>query len=99
LRLQKTGSGENAALLYHVNPNGQVWRLEQHLDDLAFAVATSASHLSRNDYYHIAVGLVAWDIKSELLRLKITASPEDKANPAINRAVVYDLRKNRMAPD
>lgn len=96
LRLQKTGSGENSALLYHVDSNGQVWRLEQHLDDLAFALVTAGSHLSRSDYYHIGVSLVSWDIGSGLLHLKIRASAEDRANPSIDRKVAYDLRKNKM---
>jgi hypothetical protein len=66
------------------------------LDDLAFALATGGSHLSRSDYYHTSVGLVSWDIASGLLHLKIRASAEDKANPSIDRKVVYDLRKNKM---
>jgi hypothetical protein len=99
LRLQKTGSGENSAFLYHVEANGQVWRLEQHLDDLAFAVATAGSHLTRSDYYHIAVGLISWDIASGLLHLKIRASAEDKANSSIDRKVAYDLRKHRMVAE
>lgn len=92
LRLQKTGSGENSALLYHVDSNGQVWRLEQHLDDLALA----SSHLSRSDYYHISVRLASWDIPPGLLHLKISASAEDKGNPSVDRKLVYDLRKHRM---
>jgi hypothetical protein len=99
LRLQKTGSGENSALLYHVDSNGQVWRLEQHLDDLALAVATTGSHFSRSDYYHISVGLVSWDIASGLLHLKIRATAEDKANPAIDHKVVYGLRRHRMVAE
>jgi hypothetical protein len=99
LRLQKTGSGENSALLYHIQQNGQVWRLEQHLDDLAFAVATARSHLTRSDYYHISVGLVSWDVASGLLHLKIRASADDKANPSIDQKVIYDLRKNRMVAE
>lgn len=99
LRLQKTGSGENSALLYHVNANGQVWRLEQRLDELAFAVATVGSHLSRSDYYHISVALVSWDIAAGLVHLKIFATPEDRANSPIDRKVVYDLRKHRMVAE
>jgi hypothetical protein len=99
LRLQKTGSGENSALLYHVEASGQVWRLEQHLDDLAFAVATAGTHLTRTDYYHIGIGLLSWDIESGRLHLKIQASAEDKANPSIDRKIVYDLRKNRMVAE
>jgi hypothetical protein len=99
LRLQKTGSGENSALLYHVDSNGQVWRLEQHLDDLAFAVATARSHLSRSDYYHIGVGLVSWDVRAGLLHLKIGATADDRANSSINLKVVYDLHKHKMAAE
>lgn len=99
LRLQKTGSGENSALLYHVESNGQVWRLEQHLDDLAFAVATAHSHLSRSDYYHVGIGLVSWDERAGMLHLKIGGTAEDKANPPINLKVVYDLRRNRMVAE
>jgi hypothetical protein len=99
LRLQKTGSGENSALLYHVDSNGQVWRLEQHLDDLAFAVATAQTHLNRTNYYHIEVGLTSWDIASGRVHLKIRATAEDKANPSIDQKVVYDLRKHRMVAE
>jgi hypothetical protein len=99
LRLQKTGSGENSALLYHVDSNGQVWRLEQHLDDLAFAVATAGTHFTRSDYYHMGVNLVSWDTASGRRRLKIRASAEDRANPSIDQKVVHDLRKHRMAAE
>jgi hypothetical protein len=99
LRLQKTGSGENSALLYHIDSNGQVWRLEHRLDDLAFAVATGGSHLSRSDYYHIGVGQVSWDIATGLLHLRIRATAEDKANPPVDRKIVYDLRKHKMVAE
>jgi hypothetical protein len=99
LRLQKTGSGENCALLYHVDLNGQVWRLEQHLDDLAFAVATARSHLSRSDYYHIGVGLISWDVRAGLLHLEIDARPNDRENPSINLKIVYDLHKHKMVAE
>jgi hypothetical protein len=99
LRLQKTGSGENSALLYRVDSNGQVWRLEQHLDDLAFAVATGRSHLSRSDYYHIGVGLVSGDARAGLLHLKICATANDRANPSIDLKVVYNLRKHQMVAE
>jgi hypothetical protein len=99
LRFQKTGSGENSALLYHVDSNGQVWRLEQHIDDLALAVATAQTHLNRTDYYHIEAGLTSWDIASGRVHLKIRASAEDKANPSIDQKVVYDLRKHRMVAE
>lgn len=99
LRLQKTGSGENSALLYRVDSNGQVWRLEQRLDDLAFAVATAQTHLNRTDYYHIEIGLTSWDIASGRIHLRIRAVAEDNANPSIDQKVVYDLHKHRMAAD
>jgi hypothetical protein len=99
LRLQKTGSGENSAFLYHVDSNGQVWRLEQHLDDLAFAVVTARSHLSRSDYYHIGVELLSWNIAAGLLHLNISATAEDRDKPSIDRSVVYDIRKHRMVAE
>jgi hypothetical protein len=96
LRLQKTGSGENCALLYRVEANGQVWRLEQHLDELAFAIVTRGSHLSRSNYYHVLVDLVSWDMQSGLLHMKIMGTPEDTANPQIDHSVTYDFRKHTM---
>ena len=96
LRLQKTGSGENCALLYRVDLNGSVWRLEQHLDDLAFVVSTAGSRFSRSDFYHVTLTLVSWDMEKGLLHLRIRATAEDKGNASLDRKVVYDLRKHTM---
>ncbi len=78
LRDQKTGSGENALFLYHVLPDGQVWRLSQHIDDLVWRALLAPLHRTRNDYYHLEVVFVSWDIPASTIHLKAFATSNER---------------------
>lgn len=101
IRDQKTGSGENALFLYHVEGDGRVWRLSQHLDDLVWSALLTPLHLTRADYYHMKVRLVSWDLAAGRVRLKARATPEDRDEKKTidGRSVTYDLRKHIVTPD
>jgi hypothetical protein len=100
IRDQKTGSGENALFLYHIERDGRVWRLSQHLDDLVWSALLAPSHLTRADYYHMEVVLVSWDLAAGKVRLKARATPEDKDEKKVisGRSATYDLRKHIVTP-
>lgn len=93
LRDQKTGSGQNALFLYHVEPDGRVWRLAQHIDDLVFGAIVGPLHLTRSDYSHLEVVLVSWDLQASTIHLKASATPENHDTKKIisGRAVTYDF--------
>ena len=94
--IRKTGSGENALFLYHVERDGRVWRLSQHLDVWSGRLCLRLSHLTRADYYHMEVVLISWDLPAGKLRLKARATPEDKDEKKVirGRSATYDLRKH-----
>jgi hypothetical protein len=94
LRDQKTGSGENAVFLYHVLPDGQVWRLAQHIDDLVWRALLAPLHRTRNDYYHLEVVLVSWDLAASKIHLKAfaTSNERDEKTSFDGHGVSYDFK-------
>lgn len=95
IRDQKTGSGENAFFLYRITPDGQVWRLAEPIDDAVFAALLAPLHHTRDDYYHLQVALVSWDVAAGRVRLKAYPTPNDREHELIDgRAVMYDLNKH-----
>jgi len=90
-RDQKTGSGTGIAFLYHVEQTGRVWRMEQRLDDLAFAYLTAHDHISRSDYYHVGAEFIAWDLPAQSLRFRVSGTAEDSSKPHLDRALTYHL--------
>jgi hypothetical protein len=95
IRDQKTGSGENALFLYHLMPDGQVWRLTTPIDDVVFATLFPPLHRTRKDYYHLEVVLTSWDLAAGCVHLKAYATPEDKKDQLIDgRKIRYDLDKH-----
>ena len=100
IREQKTGSGENALFLYRVGPDAQVWRMAQSLDDLIFATLLAPLHRTRDDYYHLEVAVVSWDLAAGRVHLKAYATPSDREQePLRGRAVTYDLKKHVVTPE
>jgi hypothetical protein len=100
IREQKTGSGENALFLYRLAPNGQLWRMAQHLDDLVFATLLAPLHRTRDDYYHLEVHLTSWDFAAGKVHLKAYATSNDRDETSIDgRRVMYDLRRQVVAPE
>ena len=89
-RTQKTGSGESIAFLYHVEPQGRVWRMEQRLDDLAFAFL-SREHVVRKTYYHVGAEFIAWDLPHHVLRFRISGTAQQQGQSHLDRSLAYHL--------
>jgi hypothetical protein len=94
MRIQKIGSGENWAFLYHVEPSGRVWRLEQHLDDLAFRFLATKLGIARKDFYHTGLEFVLWDTNRHLLRFTVSGSRLNESGKGIERQLAYDWQKH-----
>ena len=98
IRDQKTGSGENALFLYHVEPNGQSWRLSQHLDDLVWYALLAPLRHTRDDYYHLEVVLASWDLAAGKVHLKAraTSNEEDENASFHGCGVTYDFKRHTI---
>jgi hypothetical protein len=95
IRSQHIGAGVNDLTLYSVASNGKVGRVE--LNKLAFDYAFTGVHCSQDQYRHMQVEFMSWDLVAGLVHLNADATPNDKdACPQIDREVVYDLKKHRM---
>jgi len=94
LQIQKTGSGENIAMLYRLEPNKQLWRMEQHLDDLAFTFLAHDSGVSRSDLYHTGIEFVSWDLKELTLQFTVHGTNVKESSKGINRELKYKLKDN-----
>ena len=90
-RDQKTGSGTGIGFLYHVEQIGRVWRMEQRLDDLAFAYLGAHDHFSRLDYYHVGLEFIAWDLPAQSLRFRLSGSSQRPGKPHLDRRLTYHL--------
>ena len=100
IRDQKTGSGENALFLYRIAPEGQVWRSAVPIDDVVFAALLAPLRRTRDDYYHLQVRVVSWDLAAGRVHLKAYATPNDREHEVIrDRAVLYDLEKHLATPE
>jgi hypothetical protein len=95
-RDQKTGSGTGIAFLYHVEQTGRVWRMEQRLDDLAFAYLSLHDHITRSDYYHFGLEFMAWDLPAQSLRFRVTGTAEQQGKPNLDRRLTYHLASHAI---
>jgi hypothetical protein len=95
-RDQKTGSGTGIAFLYHVEQTGRVWRMEQRLDDLAFAYLAAHDRIARSDYYHVGAEFIGWDLPAQSLHFRISGTAEQKGKPHIHRELVYHLSSHTI---
>ena len=95
-RDQKTGSGIGIAFLYHVEQTGRVWRMEQRLDDLAFAYLGAHDHISRADYYHVGAEFIGWDLPGQSLRFRVSGTAEQQGKPHLDRPLVYHLASHTV---
>lgn len=97
LRDQHIGAGVNALFLYRLDSSGEVWRLQNELNDLAFTILFAQSHRKLDDYRHPSSEFVAWDVPSGTLRFKVFATSSDThAYPSIERVVIYRLHEHRV---
>lgn len=94
LQIQKTGSGENIAILYRFETNKRLWRMEQHLDDLAFAFLLRSSGISRQAYYHTGIEFVSWDPKNSILEFTVSGSSVAGSGKRVHITLKYQLANN-----
>jgi hypothetical protein len=94
-RVQKTGSGENTAFLYHVERNGRVWRMAQRLDDLAFAWL-AREHVARERYFHTGIEFLAWDLQKQSVRFRLKGTPEEPGTQPLDRSFIYHLDSHQL---
>lgn len=100
IRDQKTGSGENSLFLYHLSPEGEIWRLTTPIDDVVFTALLAPSHRARKDYYHLEVVLTSWDLAAGCVHLKARATPNDKKDQLVeDRKIRYDLNTHTATPE
>jgi hypothetical protein len=92
LQIQKTGSGDNTAFLFRIEPNGRIWRMEETLYDLAFTYITQHSRAGRTALYHTGLEFTSWDLKAGLLRFSFSGSFD--GGGGLDRKLVYDLKKH-----
>ena len=74
--------------------------MAQHLDDLVFAVLLAPWHRTRDDYYHLEVAVVSWDLAASRVHLKANATPNNREHESLRgRTVTYDLKKHVVTPE
>jgi hypothetical protein len=95
-RDQKTGSGSGIAFLYHVEQTGRVWRMEQRLDDLAFAYLLAGDHISRSDDYHVGAEFLTWNLPAQSLRFRVSGAAQHQGKPHLDRTLTYHLASHQI---
>lgn len=94
LRVQKAGSGVNTSFLYRVESNHRVSRIEEQIDDLAFAFLGLNPDGLPEDLYHTGIEFTSWDLKTGSLHFTIHASSHSEKG--IDRALVYKLHEHTI---
>jgi hypothetical protein len=92
LQIQKTGSGDNTAFLFHVEPNGRVWRMEEPVYDLAYSYITQHSRANKTAMYHTGLEFGSWDLKAGFLRFSFNGTFD--GGGGIKRKLAYDLKQH-----
>jgi len=110
-RHQHTGGGWSVLVLYRVEANGQVWRLDGDLVDLALDCVLADlrrtkkeySRIADNDYntHRSADPTMSWNRTSNLLHFEVNASPQrDRPDLAgflpISQWVDYDPNHHKI---
>lgn len=91
LRRQKTGSGENVGILYRIEANGRVSRVEETLNDLAIAYLKKKHRFNEKDYFHVGIVFTSWDLKKSALNFEFHASPDNNRDNPIDIHLTYHL--------
>jgi len=94
LQIQKSGSGDNIAFLYRIEPSGRIWRTEAPLSAAAFKYLEQSENLSTAHLYHAGLDFIGWDFPAGLLRFSIHASASQYGQSGVNRILIYDLKKH-----
>jgi hypothetical protein len=92
LQIQK--SGYYPAVLYRVEPNGRIWRMEDPLSAAAFKYLERSEGLSTAHVGRASLDFISWDFPPSLLRFRLHASAGQYDQGPVDRLLVYDLHKH-----
>lgn len=95
LRTQKTGSGDNVAILYRIEENGRVSEV-LGFNDTLWTASDTASRLKKKELYHTGVSEVKWAADSGSLEIILSGSNAAKTGDRIEIKLVYDLKGNKV---
>jgi hypothetical protein len=92
LQIQK--SGYYPAVLYHIERNGRIWRMEDPLSAATFKYLEQSEGLSTAHLGRARFDFVGWNFPPGLLRFRIRASSAQYGQGIIERSLNYDLQKH-----
>ncbi len=95
LRIQKTGSGDNIGILYHVEQNHRVSMIIGFNDSL-WSTSDSHSRLLKRQLYHTAISSNQWQT-SRLLKVTLVGSNSEKSGDGVENIIEYDLMRNSFS--
>jgi hypothetical protein len=86
----------NLALLYRIEPNGRIWRMEDPLSAAAFKYLEQSQYLPTEHLFYTGAEFETWDFPAGLLRFSIHASCAQycAGTEKIERSLIYNLRKH-----
>ncbi|WP_395751864.1 hypothetical protein [Prosthecobacter sp.] len=94
LRVQKTGSGDNVAMLYQIKKNGRVLEV-LGFDNLLWSVSDKTSRLKQKELYHTRITDWEWSGNSGSLVFTLKGSNTAKSGDGIECRIIYDLKTGR----
>ena len=95
LRTQKTGSGDNVAILYHIEKNGRVSEV-LGFNDMLWALSDATSRLKAKDLYHTGVASIVWAKDSTSVEIVLNGSNASKSGDGIEASLIYNLKNNKV---
>lgn len=95
LRTQKTGSGDNVAILYRLEDNGRVSEI-LGFDASLWKASDVVSRLKKEELYHTGVSEVTWAADSGSLKIILNGSNAAKSGDGIEVKLVYDIKSNKV---
>jgi hypothetical protein len=95
LRIQKTGSGDNIAILYRVEKNGRVSEILGFNCSL-WATSDKTSRLKTAELYHTGVVDHKWSPDHKRLVVQLRGSNANKSGDGITTALTYDLEAHTV---
>lgn len=95
LQEQKSGSGENVAMLFRVDAKGTVERAEPHFLTVAFDHLERTRGIRFDDLFHTGMEFKAWDLEKGVIRFSIFGTPVN-GGESFRHEMVYDLATRKV---
>lgn len=92
LQVQKSGSGENVAMLFRVDPKGTVARVEPQFEMGAFKFLEGTGPVRFEDLFHTGIEFGAWDLKRGVIRFSLFGT-QAGGGGGFRHEMEYDLAK------